>query len=198
MNMNPRLRAFTLIELLIVVAIIAILAAIAVPNFLEAQTRSKVSRVKTDMRTVATALEAYHVDNNAYPPSNERPGTFPGSPFHGIGGGNMAYAGRVTTPIAYITQVPDDVFHAGRADSLGYGWDKFEYWGPGAVNVLQIEARREFLGPNTQVVVWSFGPSRSSEGWVFSVNTIYDPSNGTISAGNIYRPVPGSPTALTQ
>ena len=61
-------RAFTLIELLIVVAIIAILAAIAVPNFLEAQVRSKVSRVKADMRTVATALEAYAIDNNGrYP-----------------------------------------------------------------------------------------------------------------------------------
>lgn len=62
-----KLRGFTLIELLIVVAIIAILAAIAVPNFLEAQTRSKVSRAASDMRTLATALEAYFVDNNLYP-----------------------------------------------------------------------------------------------------------------------------------
>ena len=49
--------AFTLIELLIVVAIIAILAAIAVPNFLEAQVRAKVSRARADMQTITTALE---------------------------------------------------------------------------------------------------------------------------------------------
>jgi len=55
------------IELLIVVAIIAILAAIALPNFLEAQTRSKVSRVKADLRTIATGLETYHIDWNHYP-----------------------------------------------------------------------------------------------------------------------------------
>src|SRR6059058_569753 len=60
-------KGFTLIELLIVVAIIAILAAIAVPNFLEAQTRAKVSRVRADARTVATAIESYAVDNNKYP-----------------------------------------------------------------------------------------------------------------------------------
>jgi prepilin-type N-terminal cleavage/methylation domain-containing protein len=60
-------KAFTLIELLIVVAIIAILAAIAIPNFLEAQTRSKVARTKADMRSLKLSLEAYRVDNNTYP-----------------------------------------------------------------------------------------------------------------------------------
>src|SRR5215210_3826948 len=65
--MRSDTEGFTLIELLIVVAIIAILAAIAVPNFLEAQTRSKVSRVKADQRSLATAIEAYYVDNNSYP-----------------------------------------------------------------------------------------------------------------------------------
>ena len=53
---------FTLIELLIVVAIIAILAAIAVPNFLEAQTRSKVSRSMADQRSLALALEEYMLE----------------------------------------------------------------------------------------------------------------------------------------
>lgn len=60
-------KGFTLIELLIVVAIIAILAAIAIPNFLQAQVRAKVSRVKADMRTLATGLESYFVDHNNYP-----------------------------------------------------------------------------------------------------------------------------------
>jgi type II secretion system protein G len=66
-------KGFTLIELLIVVAIIAILAAIAVPNFLEAQVRAKVSRVKSDHRSLATAIESYYVDHGTYPPNHNGP-----------------------------------------------------------------------------------------------------------------------------
>src|SRR5437870_12866546 len=69
MQKQIRKKGFTLIELLIVVAIIAILAAIAIPNFLAAQVRAKVSRAKAEMRTLATAIESYEVDNNRYPPT---------------------------------------------------------------------------------------------------------------------------------
>jgi prepilin-type N-terminal cleavage/methylation domain-containing protein len=85
-----RKKAFTLIELLIVVAIIAILAAIAVPNFLEAQVRSKCARAKTDMRTLKVALESYRVDTNKYPPDEFGP---------------VLMYRWLTTPVSYITSV---------------------------------------------------------------------------------------------
>lgn len=68
--MRPRHapRAFTLIELLFVVAVIAILAAISVPNFLEAQVRSKIARVHSDMAVVQQAMRSYYADHNMYPP----------------------------------------------------------------------------------------------------------------------------------
>ena len=59
-------RAFTLIELLIVVAIIGILAAIAVPNFINARLRAQIARVQSEFRGIATAQESYMIDNAAY------------------------------------------------------------------------------------------------------------------------------------
>lgn len=91
--------AFTLIELLIVVAIIAILAAIAVPNFLEAQTRAKISRVKADLRTAATGLETYHIDQNQYPWSNINSWALA---FGLTSPGMKPTLERLTTPIAYL------------------------------------------------------------------------------------------------
>ncbi|MEX0879063.1 MAG: prepilin-type N-terminal cleavage/methylation domain-containing protein [Thermoanaerobaculia bacterium] len=65
--MKKRESGFTLIELLIVIAIIGILAAIAIPNLLNAVQRGKQKRSMSDMRALATAIEAYAVDNNNYP-----------------------------------------------------------------------------------------------------------------------------------
>ncbi len=121
----PTPRAFTLIELLIVVAIIAILAAIAVPNFLEAQVRAKVSRVRSDLRTLRTGVEAYRVDHDHYPEGTDNPARYPADIASFFGplapgyytfrtGGDGKVAGidfaTITTPVAYLTSIPLDVF----------------------------------------------------------------------------------------
>ena len=61
-----RFQGFTLIELLIVVAIILILVAITLPNFAAARIRAQVARVKADIKTIANALEAYHITYNRH------------------------------------------------------------------------------------------------------------------------------------
>lgn len=177
--------AFTLIELLIVVAIIAILAAIAVPNFLEAQTRSKVSRTRADMRSIAAGLESYRVDNNHYPLTEEPPDKFPGSPFAGIGGGYMAYAGRLSTPIAYMTSQPKDIFDP--RGYVGFGWDFYEYWSEPSCGWDIQDVSRGWNAPAVMWVLWSWGPDRDADDWNMNPNSVYDPTNGTISSGNIYR-----------
>jgi len=67
--MKRNRKGFTLIELLIVVAIIGIIVAIAIPNLLNAIQRAKQRRTMGDMRSTATAIEAYAIDFNRYPPA---------------------------------------------------------------------------------------------------------------------------------
>jgi prepilin-type N-terminal cleavage/methylation domain-containing protein len=59
-------KGFTLIELMIVIAIIGILAAIAIPQFSAYRTRSFNSTAQADLRNAATAQEAYYTDNRTY------------------------------------------------------------------------------------------------------------------------------------
>ena len=63
-NINKNRGGFTLVEIMIVVAIIALLAAIAVPNFLRARKRSQATRVLEDLRMLDSAQDQYAIETN--------------------------------------------------------------------------------------------------------------------------------------
>lgn len=63
---HKRLHGFTLIELVIVVVIIGILAAIAIPKFQNTKGKANAAALKTDLRNLATAQEAYFFENATY------------------------------------------------------------------------------------------------------------------------------------
>ena len=72
-------KGFTLIELMIVVAIIGILAAIAIPNFLRFQLKSKSSEGKVNLAAIRTAEESYLAEFGTYVAATENPTTVPGT-----------------------------------------------------------------------------------------------------------------------
>lgn len=185
---NSLIDGFTLIELLIVVAIIAILAAIAIPNFLAAQTRSKVSRTKGDMRTITTGLEAYAVDNNVYPPNDYET--------HPTGLGYLVTPVTLTTPISYLgtNRIPDP-FAIGLFDPDNPlpGEERF-YTYQNLDNIVSDTAFqnqfplnwtniRGYFGRWRQA---SVGPDRDYYNAGNGSALVYDPTNGTVSYGNIW------------
>ena len=63
-KLNKNRGGFTLVEIMIVVAIIALLAAIAVPNFLRARKRSQATRILEDLRIIDSAIDQYAIEAN--------------------------------------------------------------------------------------------------------------------------------------
>lgn len=176
----PYRHGFTLIELLIVVSIISILAVIALPNFLEAQTRSKIARVKADQRTMATALETYAVDNNSYPPV---PMLLPP---------RFRLFRPLTSPVSYMSDIPTDPFKS--VDANGHGRFRMGMYMYGGTPI--DKPSRWALGsdgpdrrPDCDPLMFYPGYTPelfdgTLEGFDF---TLYDASNGTISKGDILR-----------
>jgi len=199
--MKRSTRAFTLIELLIVVAIIAILAAIAVPNFLEAQTRSKVSRTATDMRSIVVALEAYRVDYNDYPfptwgnsTDGQTDSTFE---IDNIAQGirSMTNSRGLTTPVAYITSLPRDVFSPDRQHWFGYCREKESLWILTSLGPNLIQPRDPISSPIDYPgwLGWQGGDIQEASALIDTaygrtmIMRTYDPTNGTVSWGDIWR-----------
>ncbi|MEN6627857.1 MAG: type II secretion system protein [Candidatus Sumerlaeia bacterium] len=198
--------AFTLIEVLFIVAIIGILSAIAIYNFREAHQRAKVARAKSDLATITTALEAYSTDHQSYPypiSGASRPGL-------------LQYVWELSTPIAYLSSVS-------LSDSFQPEWYPFEKIAGGGTNPPKPDdyaggyryvsysgwfgdfekkhgpPRGPYPFPGFCIV--SCGPDRLFNGVEFypplhglpnqngMINLIYDPTNGTVSRGDIARMV---------
>lgn len=178
--------AFTLIELLIVVAIIAILAAIAVPNFLEAQTRAKVARVQSDLRVFATAATTYQIDHNKWMPTNRQ-----------VGQTRLWMTHYLTTPIAYITGGLPDPFNKVEANPddryiISWGPDYYTLNSslPGTLVEFPQYSDGTAFTRKTFLYMFSLGPDQKYDvldpAWPSRI-TMYDASNGTVSRGDINR-----------
>jgi general secretion pathway protein G len=90
-------RGFTLVELMVVVAIIALLAAIIIPNYVHARAQAAVSETEANIKQIATSLELYYADKQSYPP--------------GDGTVNPALFGGATNP--YMSATPTNALGRG-------------------------------------------------------------------------------------
>ncbi len=169
-------KAFTLIELLIVVAIIGILAAIAVPNFLNAQVRAKIARVQGDVKTIKDAMLMYHLDRNDLPNWI----TFTWFP---------AYA-QLTSPIAYMSIPPIDVFIKNPGE---HGMPLYQYsYTSGNLSLRQLHDQGRPAGGTVNIIVASVGmdgddDTISIQNYPRTVGKFipYQLSNGLASDGDI-------------
>ncbi len=184
---ESKFSAFTLIELLIVVAIIGILAAIAVPNFLNAQIRAKVARAQADMRAISTALETYRINYNSYPPDGDDLPNFNPTDFN-----TAARLRTLTSPVSYMSSLPTDPFHKSFIEFPpetgiqllfpGNPPHTYIYTTFGSHAGDQMQPPNQ--GKPDNYGLSSLGPNQIFNAFI-GYPILYDISNGTVSDGDI-------------
>ena len=197
------------------VAVIGMLAAIAMPNFREAQARAKIARVRSDLRTLAVVNEAYYVDNRSYPAwvmgrrngmvsynatvAAPPAGDLPCYVISGPTGGEPVRT--LTSPVAYISNIPTDIFapegkgtyvywslnpgQRGPSDTVRAepgvsGWILLS---PGPDGDYDIPPHYDAYDPNVPQPSIRLLTGTNGQGSAFT----YDPTNGTVSDGDIWR-----------
>ena len=139
---SVRQGGFTLIEIMVVVVILGILAAIVVPRVMDRPDDARITKVKSDIRALESALNLYRLDNFAYPDTNqglqalvERPRTGPEPRNYRSGG--------------YMDRLPRDP----------WGHD-YQYLDPGTRSDIDIysfgaDGRRGGTGINAEIGNWN-------------------------------------------
>lgn len=186
-----------------IAALALMVLAIAVPNYLSAQTRCKISRARATLRAVAPALESYKVDYNEYPYD----GYYVSSPLYPPGEYNYWFLPKtLSTPTAYLTTcmvvdpfrehvVPSPT--SWQANNVRYTNTRSTWsakWG----DVTGRSSDSPYLADATlefgQWRISSAGPDKvyGPYGWYgvsnypyASLTVPYDPTNGLISGGDI-------------
>ena len=114
-KLNNRRGGFTLVEIMIVVAIIALLAAIAVPGFLRARKRSQASRIINDLRLIDSAVDQYAIENNKAGGSTVAVGAWTAYLKQGTAlyntGGHPTYGSYGAQTVDMIPVVPTNAFN---------------------------------------------------------------------------------------
>ncbi|MGI6455034.1 MAG: type IV pilin protein [bacterium] len=194
---------FTLVELLVVVSVIGVLSAIAIPNFLQAQTQAKISASYADMHALGIALEMYALDHNGYPLQ-----------------AGVLYSGEViyptenptdkanatkfipytlTTPVAYITSLPEDRFFRMPQDETATPELRYYFYSnfPQSVEWVKrnsggtvppfLSFNHKYWGDWTLLASGPDGDRKDIAGLMGDAirDGFYDPSNGLISNGDI-------------
>lgn len=182
---DVKCRGFTMVELTLVAIIILILISIALPNFLEAQIRAKVTAANGDMECLAQALEEYYIGYRAYPLNVVS--KLPEGGLSEDGNPNLRGSALtvLTTPVVYLSALPlDQFFPQGKQREL------FDY-----INFVDLTggpiSKTSFRSSGSAAyVLVSVGPNRESDTFaqkIPPVMLLYAPTNGTSSPGDIHR-----------
>ncbi len=186
---------FTLTEVAILLVIVALLVAIAVPNFRLATIKSKEALALGQLNVIALALESYYMDYQSYPLTAYTNPVVPTVADDG-GSSHTSYftLKPLTTPIAYVTRIPEDPFAEkpipptfdqgyGRYGHINAG---FAYRNTQGSNRLTYPAYPQY-GQEWQLA--SVGPNGRYDSWGTTPDNLvfYDPTNGILSNGDIIR-----------
>ena len=207
---SKRLYGFTLIELLIVIAIILILISIALPNFMEAQVRARLTNTRGCLHAYRTANEAYNTDFRTYIPDVDGGETIRGSArtwsswwalnrkMNCSSVGELCSYAMLTTPIPYMKKLCFDPFLTEKGDrriSKPYALPEYtSYLSGGTVRKQCAEAhglRYAILsrGPDLQVddggfeSLWCYLGAHTHH--INGNPLIYSATNGTYSRGDM-------------